>query len=297
MKDSLDHTNSTAPEGSSYLLHWPDVVAPLIKAVNTDEFGDVFFDSVNRIAPIDSALMLLFRADQKPLVLYQRLHPAEQASFNDVYLAGAYLLSPLYRRFQSLRSGFYRLGSLEHQAFEQSDFGIAYFNQSGLCDDANFLLKLDHQSAIVASFGRQQLITPFSAQELQQLHIADPVYRSALEKHWGAGELPVVSNLAKSGRAHNTLKLALKNFGSSVLTEREHTVLQLMLDGNPSKTSARELGISVDTERGHRKNIYVKLKVASQAQLFSLVFSVLSEVSLEAVSDPYRAYIDLDSKN
>ncbi|MFT4636002.1 MAG: DNA-binding CsgD family transcriptional regulator [Arenicella sp.] len=292
-------TNSPAKvsvNDSSYLLNWPDLVAPLIESINTDCFAAAFFDSINRIAPLDSALILLFRADQEPVVLYDRLHPSEESSFYDVYLGGAYLLSPLYRRFQGLPSGFYRLGALENQNFEKSDFGTAYFNQSGLCDDANFLQKLDDDTAIIASFGRQQLQLPFTDQELQHLHVASPVYLSALNRQWGAGNLPELANPSASARSHNQLKSSLNNFGNTVLTAREQMVLQLMLAGKPSKTSARELNISVDTERGHRKNIYSKLKVTSQAQLFSLIFSVLGEVAnfgigSDAEADPYASYL------
>lgn len=276
---------------SAHLLNWPDIVAPLFQAINTSNFGDAFFDSLNRIAPIDSAVIMLFRADQEPIVLYDGLHPSEESSFFDVYLGGAYLLSPLYRRFQGLRSGFYQLGALEQQAFKQSDFAVAYFNQSGLCDDANFLQKLDEKTAIVASFGRQQLPLPFTAQELQQLHVAGPVYRSALSRQWGNVSLPKEAEQEASAQVHNQLKSSLKSFASSVLTDREQTVLQLMLEGKPSKTSARELSISVDTERGHRKNIYSKLNVASQAQLFSLIFKVLGSVAAGEAADPYAAYL------
>ncbi len=290
---TANSTQADATE-SAYLLNWPDIVAPLFQAINTSNFGVAFFDSLNRIAPIDSAVIMLFRADQEPIVLYDGLHPSEESSFYDVYLGGAYLLSPLYRRFQDLPSGFYQLAALEQQAFKQSDFAVAYFNQSGLSDDANFLHKLDEQTAIVASFGRQQLQLSFTDQELQQLHVAGPVYRSALSRHWGGASLPQVADLKASTQAHNQLKSSLKSFASSVLTGREQTVLQLMLEGKPSKTSARELNISVDTERGHRKNIYSKLNVASQAQLFSLIFKVLGKVAAGEAADPYAAYLEVD---
>ncbi len=280
---------------SAYLAQWSDVVAPLIQAVNTDEFGNVFFESINRFVPIDSALIMLFQENQEPIVLFDRLHPAEEASFYDVYLGGAYLLSPLYRRFTSLRSGFYRLGSIEDKSFSQSDFGIAYFNQSGLCDDANFVHKIDDSTALVASFGRQQLGTPFTNLELRQLHVAEPVFRSALAKQWGGSDLSMLKGAEVPKRAHGQLKSSLEHFGSSILTEREKTVLGLMLEGKPSKASAKKMGISSETERGHRKNIYAKLDVASQAQLFSLIFRVLSEVDLEDANDPYAAYLELGS--
>ncbi len=274
------------------IAHWPDLVAPLFHALSTDQFGDAFFDSINRISPIDSAIVMLFKTDHEPIVLFERLHPAEQKSFHNIYLSGAYLLSPLYQRFTTLRSGFYRLGALEEQDVELSDFGIAYFNKSGLCDDANFLHKLNDGTALVASFGRQQLSSPFSAQELQQLHVADPVYRAALARHWDSQRLAMTTESKPIKGSHNQLKNTLRDFANSILTEREHTVLQLMLAGKSSKVSAIELGISIDTERGHRKNIYTKLNVTSQAQLFSLIFTVLAEVHVETGVDAYAVYIN-----
>lgn len=297
MKQISDSSTEPLSEKSLTVGNWPDLVAPLIQTIDTDGFNDAFFDSINRITPIDSAIIMLFRADLAPTVLFQRLHPAEMTSFEEVYLGGAYLLSPLYRQFPSLDSGFYRLGALEHQDFEVSDFGLAYFNESGLCNDANFLHKIDRDTAIVASFGRQQLRIPFSDQELHFLHVAEPVFRSALSKHWSTRRLLDTSNTAKKGSTHNLLKSSLERFANSVLTEREQTVLGLMLEGKPSKTSAKEMQVSVDTERGHRKNIYAKLAVSSQAQLFSLIFEVLSDVALDDESDPYAAYLAMEKNS
>lgn len=275
-----------------YLANWPDVVAPLIEAINTENFARVLFESINRIAPIDSAIVMLYRVDEKPVVLYDGLHPSEIESFEDSYMAGAYLLSPLYRRFSAMRSGFYRLESLEPSSFERSEFGIAYFNDSGLSDEANFLLKLSDTTAITACFGRQQLDLPFSPHEMQQLHRAEPVFRAAMQQHWkhdiNEGEPSSVS----ARQIHHQLQTSLHNFASSLLTVREREVLHLMFEGKASKSAARSLNISPDTERGHRKNIYSKLNVASQAELFSLIFTVISEVTVMNSEDPYAIYID-----
>lgn len=284
---------SSSSTAAMYLANWPDVVAPLIDAINTEDFGRVLFESINRIAPIDSAIVMMYRVDEKPLLLYDGLHPSEIESFEDAYMAGAYLLSPLYRRFPSMRSGFYRLENLEPMSFENSEFGVAYFNDSGLSDEANFLLKLSDNTAIAACFGRQQLNIPFTAQEMQQLHRAEPVFRSAMEKHWQHSLNEGHDHSVSARQVHHQLQHSLHNFGCSLLTEREREVLHLMFEGKASKSAAKALNISPDTERGHRKNIYSKLNVASQAELFSLIFTVIGKVTVVDNEDPYAAYMEL----
>ncbi|MGS0468169.1 response regulator transcription factor [Cobetia marina] len=55
------------------------------------------------------------------------------------------------------------------------------------------------------------------------------------------------------------------------LTEREREVSQLMLGGCSTKEIARRLGISVETVRAHKKHLYTKLGINTQAELFSFL--------------------------
>ena len=52
------------------------------------------------------------------------------------------------------------------------------------------------------------------------------------------------------------------------LTSREQQVVTLILEGHSSASLAANLGISHETARVHRRNIYAKLRVSSQAELF-----------------------------
>jgi len=56
----------------------------------------------------------------------------------------------------------------------------------------------------------------------------------------------------------------------TTLSEREREVLQLILDGQPTRQISKALFISVKTVEFHRARIREKLGVATQAQLFSL---------------------------
>jgi RNA polymerase sigma factor (sigma-70 family) len=56
----------------------------------------------------------------------------------------------------------------------------------------------------------------------------------------------------------------------ATLSEREREVLQMILDGQPTRQISKALFISVKTVEFHRARIREKLGVATQAQLFSL---------------------------
>jgi DNA-binding CsgD family transcriptional regulator len=53
--------------------------------------------------------------------------------------------------------------------------------------------------------------------------------------------------------------------------------VRLILKGYPSKSVARELSISTQTEQVHRKNIYQKLGISSHSELFTLFFEAIAQ--------------------
>ncbi|MDF0544204.1 response regulator FixJ [Sphingobium sp. H39-3-25] len=58
----------------------------------------------------------------------------------------------------------------------------------------------------------------------------------------------------------------------NVLTEREHEVLQGLVQGLPNKTIAYDLGISPRTVEIHRANLMTKLEVHSLAEALRIAF-------------------------
>jgi len=90
-----------------------------------------------------------------------------------------------------------------------------------------------------------------------------------------------------------TLKQTLQLFGSSVLTAREQAVLQLVLHGHSNKSAAEKLGITLATVKLHRKHIYKKLDIRSQAELFYLFIDSISSSPSPENEDPLKAYMKL----
>ena len=64
------------------------------------------------------------------------------------------------------------------------------------------------------------------------------------------------------------IESALNRFGTSVLTEREHQVIDLVLRGHNTESIASQLDIARDTVKLHRRHSYAKLRVSSQGELF-----------------------------
>ena len=60
--------------------------------------------------------------------------------------------------------------------------------------------------------------------------------------------------------------------GGAHLHGNKKNRLHADLDSNGWPQQARNLGISVGTVRIHRRNIYAKLRISSQQELFSIFF-------------------------
>src|SRR4029450_7781327 len=65
------------------------------------------------------------------------------------------------------------------------------------------------------------------------------------------------------------LASAFHRFGEGRLTAREAELVEPVLKGNSSEAIGKRLGIATGTVRIHRKNIYMKLGISSQGELFS----------------------------
>ena len=93
------------------------------------------------------------------------------------------------------------------------------------------------------------------------------------------------------------VKPAFDLFGPSGLTGRGKGVLGLALQGYRTQACAEQLKISIETLRRHRKNIYAKLDINSQAELFSLFLSSLSCFEQQPNRDPLELYMSKPTKS
>jgi DNA-binding CsgD family transcriptional regulator len=123
----------------------------------------------------------------------------------------------------------------------------------------------------------------FTRDQLGLLRTAEPMVR-ALVGQFGLEGLkqPAVDfdavdiNQLAQASINQQIEAAFINFGSASLTEREREAAHLILRGHSVKSAARVVDISAETVRMHRKNLYAKLNVNSQSELFALFIEGLT---------------------
>jgi DNA-binding CsgD family transcriptional regulator len=224
---------------------------------------------------IDGAFVALLHRNAPPTVISQTSWPEP----NPRYAEGPYLLDPFYEVFLKRREGgCFRLGELVSRGFTRTEYFRSYYRHLDLNDEIGYVLPLDGESAAHVSLARSLSLPRFTRREHAWLIAAQPIAEALMRRLWLSQTDRLAAAAAERSSLHHSLNGALARFGSSVLTEREAEVMQLLLRGNTVKAIARPLDIAPGTVRNHLKQIYRKLGVTSQGQLFNLFFQSLERV-------------------
>ncbi len=268
-------------------------VGRLIDAVGRPDFPRALREAINALAPIDSFIVLAYHARRTPAILHDGLRPEERQVFDEHYLSGAYLLSPFYQACMSgTEPGFHLVPEIAPDGFTDSEFCKVYYAPSGIVDEGGYTLPHGPGGAILVSIGRVMIKSAFTAEEAARLRDFLPVLAAAARRHWPPDTPTRHAEDVAQPTSREHLQAAFESFGTSLLTERERDVALLMLRGHSSKSAARRLDISPDTERVHRRNIYEKLSISSQAELCSLFFDALAEEPTGELADSLAKLLD-----
>lgn len=262
---------------------WNAAVARVEAASTGAAIAEALVAALRPLVEFDMGLLAIFRRDAPPLVP----HYIATDEPSPAYHEGPYLLDPFYNHFLAGgREGCLRLGDLAPEGFLRSEYFSSYYRHLEVGDELGLLTEIDAGSSAHVSLTRRRGEPRFTTRDVEWLAAAAPVARRALRR-MAAEAMPANAPAARAAHAlHDSLQAAYRNFGASVLTERERDVVHLLLQGNSAKAIARALAISPDTARNHLKRIYPKLSVSSQAELFALFFRALEQVEPGFEGDP-----------
>jgi DNA-binding NarL/FixJ family response regulator len=116
----------------------------------------------------------------------------------------------------------------------------------------------------------------FTRAEVAHLRRIEAIVHAAMQNSWQARRLlPLPPDGDRS--LHRRLTECFENFGEAILTEREQQITRLLLRGFSTKAIARELDIAPGTVMVHKRNLFAKLGITSQFELFSQFIEALSE--------------------
>lgn len=272
------------------LSKWNADISRAIAALGTDKFFPALIAAINGQVKIDYPQVWLYHRDLPPRVLYHEIPQSAVPAQIEQYLDGPYREDPFYQTSMNQpRAKIYRLSRVSMGKLHDSDYYRDYYADTGTCDEAVYLSKLQAGNVINLSMMRLAAHGEFTDEEYESLYVlAEPV-SELLKSHSEHSEF-AATNLIQPGIDHQ-IDLAFRTFGASMLSPREKDVLELMLRGYGTDISAERLAIAVETVRRHRKSIYRKLDVSSQTDLFSLFLNSMSCIGEAAGGDPLSIYM------
>lgn len=266
------------------MYHWDqqifdrgeDALATAIMAVGTADFVPSFLNYVRSLSLFKGCFLSQFEGKRPPTHVYDNVRVERRSAVIDRYLDGAYLLDPLYVAYLSgLDDPVQRVRDVSPDRFQQSTYFQEYYQSIRLRDELGIFIELPNESTLFYSLGRLRDEPRFSARDLAALRRAFPVFEALNRRHFG-GRVAVPSH-QQEGAERNDVAAAFERFGAGILTDREREIAGLILKGHSSKSVARSIDISPGTVKIHRKNIYRKLEISSQSELFALFVSTLQK--------------------
>jgi DNA-binding CsgD family transcriptional regulator len=224
--------------------------------------------AIDVVVDHEGTCLIAFHRDASPEVLHHTLEPAGRKHYLDRYLAGPYLLDPLYQlAVRAEKPTLCRFRDALPDRFRSSEYYRQYCERTHLLDEMDFLAEVSAQTTLALVIGRRT--RRFTRSELHLLELIEPTVQACIRQVWQRQDSGRDSK-GKSAGMHRRLIECFNRFGEAVLTERERQISQLLLRGHSSKSVARELNIAPGTVMVHKRNLFSKLGISSQYELFSL---------------------------
>jgi len=262
--------------------------AGLIDVIGTGDFFARMTEHLERILPFEGLLVFLYSENKAPASLGCFRNAVNIELGVENYLKYTYVLNPVYRAFEDdIAPGVYLIADLLPPGFREqiarADLQIRIDDQETIgyrtpgwpkyMTEVLALIRLPDNKMVELSF-----LTPRAGAQTElcytRLTEIYPALSSALLKHFefSAGDFDT-STSSPSQEYH------FQEFGKGILTEREQSVVKMILIGHSSNSIALTLGISLSTVKSHRRNIYAKLNISSQAELFNNFVQTLMETT------------------
>ena len=236
----------------------------VLEGVSTPHYLPRLIDLVGSLASHDRITVTRYSIHARPEFLTHR-------NFSDAlvqrYLAVYYPYDPFYAHWREHQTpGVLPLAAFGSRELKQGRYIREFLRQSVIRDEVGVLLA-DGTGTTLGIFleratrsfskreiGRMELAFPrLAALHALQRRIAQPVARQSG---------PV--DMGKPARQSSAIPAPLW----PDLTERERELVGMILAGYPPQAIAARLGISAGTVRNHRQNIFRKLDITSEREVF-----------------------------
>jgi len=247
-----------------------------IKSLHTADFEHAFSAWLQACVRFDNITTLAYFQSQPPKrLMSETIEPKAHENIDTVYLAGAYMLDPFHAlHIAHAPRGLYRLSDIAPDRFQRNRYFLDYYRNTTMVDEIGFVGYPSVGVSIHVCLGRDSNSgLRFSNRLLATAARMVPVVTALVESHWqglnSTGTYTEIDMRAK-------LMVAVKKAHGISLSPRQAEVAMLVLRGHSSVSIGLQLGISAQTVKVFRKQLYRKCKISSQAELFTLMLPLLA---------------------
>ena len=234
----------------------------IIGAIGDQDFAATASRAVRDFMGFELAAMLLHRPRAMPAVLFDGLGPAGFGQGLDNYVRVTHRINPILARGPA--AGACRARDFRARELDLHD------------DIRDRLLLTDEEELGFRTIGwppRLEEVGLYFRTGADTVELS--LYRARSTRPTTAGNMRALAALrvplAAAFERHRALALPRPPRGvGELLSPREREVCDLMLAGCSSTAIALRLGITTNTVKDHRKQVFRKLGVASLAELFAL---------------------------
>jgi DNA-binding CsgD family transcriptional regulator len=250
----------------------------MISLIGSDQFFDKLAVVLGEALPFKWLHIFQYFKDTAPIGLGNYPNPVAYVRGYDNYLNFTYVINPSYRAFQLqtspgvfLISDFIQdnhddvIGSADCEITIDQSESIGYRTPGWPKNMTEFIVLIDlpNGTAVDLTFLTELDRSQYKDHEAR-LQRAFPILNAVLLKQFELNPNSFEHH-SRPGQEER-----FQDFGSDTLTDREREVVQLILIGHNSNSIALKLCVSLSTIKTHRRNIYSKLQISSQAELFSM---------------------------
>ena len=227
-------------------------------------------DYLRKTFNAQTVTVIRFLKEGLPVTLLADIQDAALHQFFDAqYARIGYMLDPFcIAAFGSAEFTAHQLREIAPDRFETSEYHAQYYAKTGLVDELGATLRLSTDVALHLSLGRTRSHGRFRTAELRYFRQLSPIImyrlRTIMRRFEDVPALHSVPDLID--RYQN-----MSGGGAKALSRREAEIAALIVQGHSSRAAGLCIGISDQTVKVHRRNIYKKLQISSQNELFSLL--------------------------
>jgi DNA-binding CsgD family transcriptional regulator len=257
-------------------------LATAISSKGSPAFFSDLSEFLRSILKFENIIVLVYNAESTPTPAFTNTLGTDVfALLKSQYLSAAYLLDPVYQfHLQHGKPGIYWLSEMAPDNFLRSKYYDWYYGRIGILDEITIFYPVNETTTVSISMGTDTATgRKFITKDVNTLKEFEPVIQALIQADWDVRKYvskknTEVKSLVTSMQSIVTLRQGVK------LSKRQAEVAILILRGHSSLSISLELGISPQTVKVFRRQLYSKCNISSQSELFHMMLPLLHEISI-----------------